>query len=193
MVVGDGVRRSVLRYSFFFLPCALSKVAVRSVPQVPTSSGTYHLNVCSSVAEPACENSAVCRVSGSGPDKVVSSFGISKVMTMDFKHGERGILMEYGGGDACPPSESLHSQRRDSSCDDLRVRMFTVPAVTSEGEVCVFPFTYMKKSYKECTKDGRTEGTMWCATTASYDTDRKWGFCTEGDGPQFLPDNKQLI
>ncbi|TWW69178.1 cation-independent mannose-6-phosphate receptor isoform X1 [Takifugu flavidus] len=122
--------------------------------QVPTSSGTYHINVCGSVTEPSCENSAVCRVSGSGPEKMVSSYGISKVMTMDFKHDNQGILMEYREGDACSP-------------------------MTSDGEVCVLPFTFMKKLYKECTKDGRTEGRKWCATTASYDTDGKWGFCTE--------------
>lgn len=53
--------------------------------------------------------------------------------------------------------------------------------VTNEGEVCVFPFTVMKNSYTECTKDGRTDGRKWCATTADYDTDKKWGFCGEGD------------
>lgn len=82
------------------------------VLQVPAGGSTYHINVCGSVAEPACENSAVCRVSGSGPQKMVSSFGISKVMTMDFKHEEQGVLMEYGGGDSCPPSASLNQDHR---------------------------------------------------------------------------------
>ncbi|XP_032398409.1 cation-independent mannose-6-phosphate receptor isoform X1 [Etheostoma spectabile] len=118
--------------------------------QVPAGSSIYHINVCGSVAEPACKKSTVCCVSGS--DKSVSSFGISKAMTMDFKHDEEAVLMKYGGGDACPP-------------------------VTDEGEVCVFPFTLMKKSYTECTKEGRTDGKIWCATTADYDTDKKWGFC----------------
>ncbi|TDH00702.1 hypothetical protein EPR50_G00191090 [Perca flavescens] len=120
--------------------------------QVPAGSSIYHINVCGSVAEPACKKSTVCRVSGSGSNKSASSFGISKAMTMDFKHDEQAVLMQYGGGDACPP-------------------------VTNEGEVCVFPFTLMKKSYTECTKEGRTDGKIWCATTANYDTDKKWGFC----------------
>uniref|UniRef100_A0A8C2ZDD4 Insulin-like growth factor 2 receptor n=1 Tax=Cyclopterus lumpus TaxID=8103 RepID=A0A8C2ZDD4_CYCLU len=117
-----------------------------------TSSGIYHINVCGSVAEPACKNSAVCRVSGSGSDQSASSFGISKAMTMDFKHDEDAVLMQYGGGDPCPPG-------------------------TSDGDVCVFPFTLMKKSYTACTKDERTDGRMWCSTTADYDRDKKWGFC----------------
>lgn len=69
--------------------------------QVPGSS--YSINVCGSVAEPACKQSAVCQVSGSGSAKVASSFGISKAMTMDFKHEEQAVLMQYGGGDVCPP------------------------------------------------------------------------------------------
>ncbi|XP_049445309.1 cation-independent mannose-6-phosphate receptor isoform X1 [Epinephelus fuscoguttatus] len=125
--------------------------------QVPAGSSTYFINVCSSVTDPACKNSTVCRVSGSGSDKSASSFGISKAMTMDFKHDEEAVLMQYGGGDPCPP-------------------------VTNEGEVCVFPFTFMKKSYTECTKDERTDGRKWCATTANYDTDKKWGFCSEASG-----------
>uniref|UniRef100_A0A3Q4BKI1 Uncharacterized protein n=1 Tax=Mola mola TaxID=94237 RepID=A0A3Q4BKI1_MOLML len=123
--------------------------------QVPVGSSVYHINVCGEVAEPACRKSAVCQVSSSGSKKFTSSFGISQAMTMDFKHEEQAVLMKYGGGDPCPPG-------------------------TSVGEVCVFPFTFMKESYTECTKEGRTEGRKWCATTANYDTDRKWGFCTSG-------------
>ncbi|KAI3364465.1 hypothetical protein L3Q82_011257, partial [Scortum barcoo] len=123
--------------------------------KVPAGSSFYHINVCNSVEEPACKNSAVCRVSGSGSDKSASSFGISQAMTMHYRHEEQAILMQYGGGDPCPP-------------------------VTDKGEVCVFPFILMKKSYRECTTDERTDGKKWCATTANYDTDRKWGFCSTG-------------
>ncbi|XP_041660412.1 cation-independent mannose-6-phosphate receptor [Cheilinus undulatus] len=122
--------------------------------QVPVGSSMYHINICGSVAEPACKNSTVCRVSGSGSDRSASSFGISKLMTMDFKHEEQAVQMKYGGGDQCPP-------------------------VTEKGEVCVFPFIHMKKSYTECTKEGLTNGKKWCSTTANYDTDKKWGFCQE--------------
>lgn len=59
------------------------------------------------MAEPACKSSAVCQVSGSGSDKVASSFGIREAMTMDFKHEEQAILMQYGGGDTCPTGKSF--------------------------------------------------------------------------------------
>lgn len=120
--------------------------------QVPVSSGTYRINVCQAVAEPACKQSAVCRVSGS-PESA-SSFGNNKAMTMDYKHEEQAVLMQYGGGDPCLP-------------------------VTSDGKPCVFPFTIMNKSFSDCTTEGRIGGRKWCATTANYNTDRKWGFCNQ--------------
>ena len=73
---------------------------------MPSGSSSYRINVCGSVAEPACKKSAVCRVTGSGSDLSASSFGISKAMTMDFKHDEDAVLMQYGGGDPCPSGRS---------------------------------------------------------------------------------------
>lgn len=67
------------------------------------SSSVYRINVCGSVPDTGCKKSAVCRVSGSGSDMSASSFGISKAMTMDYKHDEDAVLMQYGGGDPCPP------------------------------------------------------------------------------------------
>lgn len=55
------------------------------------------------------------------------------------------------------------------------------PPVTSGGEPCVFPFTMMNKSFSDCTTEGRIGGRKWCATTANYDADRKWGFCNQSE------------
>lgn len=63
----------------------------------------------------------------------------------------------------------------------FRITVFAVAAVTTDGELCVFPFTFMKKTYKECTKVERMGSKPFCSTTASYDTDGKWGVCEEGD------------
>ncbi|KAM9704645.1 cation-independent mannose-6-phosphate receptor [Menidia menidia] len=125
--------------------------------QVKGNSSVYRINVCGSVNEPSCGQSAVCQVSGSGFGQSAFSFGNIKAMKMDFKHEEQAVLMQYGGGDPCP-------------------------TVTTEDELCVFPFTFMDQSYKECTTDGRTDGKKWCATTPTYDTDRKWGFCSTASG-----------
>ncbi|XP_065051247.1 uncharacterized protein LOC135680930 isoform X2 [Rhopilema esculentum] len=43
------------------------------------------------------------------------------------------------------------------------------------GAKCVFPFRYKGKMYSACTKVNHNK--PWCATTANYDKDRKWGNC----------------
>ncbi|XP_015232976.1 PREDICTED: macrophage mannose receptor 1 [Cyprinodon variegatus] len=45
------------------------------------------------------------------------------------------------------------------------------------GAPCQFPFKFGEKWYAECTKEGRSDGQMWCATERDYDKQKKWGFC----------------
>ncbi|XP_049635156.1 matrix metalloproteinase-9 [Suncus etruscus] len=54
------------------------------------------------------------------------------------------------------------------------------------GEMCAFPFTFLGKEYSACTRDGRTDGLLWCATTPNFDTDKKWGFCPDQGYSLFL-------
>lgn len=58
----------------------------------------------------------------------------------------------------------------------------------SDGSPCVFPFIFEGTSYDACTTDGRSDGYRWCATTANFDQDKKYGFCpnrgASGDGAQ---------
>ncbi|KAJ8396207.1 hypothetical protein AAFF_G00020740 [Aldrovandia affinis] len=145
-VTTDGctLRDAQLQYTFNLSPLTGHVYPVRS------GSGTYNINVCGSVTDSDCKDSAVCLVSPSSK----ASFGNSKAMEMDYKHEDEAVAMHYGGGDPCPP-------------------------VTAEGDVCVFPFNFMKKSYSQCTVEGRTDGRLWCSTTSDYDKDKKWGFCQE--------------
>uniref|UniRef100_A0A8C6PP29 72 kDa type IV collagenase n=1 Tax=Nothobranchius furzeri TaxID=105023 RepID=A0A8C6PP29_NOTFU len=56
----------------------------------------------------------------------------------------------------------------------------------ADGSPCAFPFTFLGDSYDSCTSSGRSDGKMWCATTKSYDDDRKWGFCPDQGYSLFL-------
>ncbi|KAM4017895.1 72 kDa type IV collagenase [Anomaloglossus baeobatrachus] len=56
----------------------------------------------------------------------------------------------------------------------------------AEGSPCVFPFTFLGNKYNSCTSSGRSDGKLWCATSSSYDDDRKWGFCPDQGYSLFL-------
>ncbi|XP_073515491.1 72 kDa type IV collagenase [Phyllobates terribilis] len=56
----------------------------------------------------------------------------------------------------------------------------------SEGSPCVFPFTFLGNKYNSCTSSGRSDGKLWCASSSSYDDDRKWGFCPDQGYSLFL-------
>lgn len=43
--------------------------------------------------------------------------------------------------------------------------------------MCHFPFNFEGQTYSTCITEGRTDGLPWCATTADYDKDKKYGFC----------------
>ncbi|XP_053118999.1 epididymal sperm-binding protein 1-like isoform X4 [Hemicordylus capensis] len=49
----------------------------------------------------------------------------------------------------------------------------------SGGRACVFPFTYKSRTFYKCTNEDAAQGRFWCATTGSYDKDKKWSYCAD--------------
>uniref|UniRef100_A0A8B9QBB8 Insulin like growth factor 2 receptor n=1 Tax=Apteryx owenii TaxID=8824 RepID=A0A8B9QBB8_APTOW len=141
---GCSVTDEQLHYTF-----NLTSLSGRSY-KVLSGSSSYHVGVCSKAADMPqgkCKDGAVCLISENG----ASSFGNVKEMKMDYSHQDETVILQYTGGDWCPP-------------------------VTEKGELCVFPFKYKGKSYEECITEEKNR--PWCATTENYQGDGKWGFST---------------
>ncbi|KAJ7313794.1 hypothetical protein JRQ81_005496 [Phrynocephalus forsythii] len=49
----------------------------------------------------------------------------------------------------------------------------------SNGQPCVFPFTYKNQTFETCTNEDEATGRFWCATTENYDVDPKWSLCPD--------------
>ncbi|XP_040009672.1 matrix metalloproteinase-9 [Xiphias gladius] len=89
--------------------------------------------------------------------------------------GKDGLLAH-----AYPPGEGMQGDAHFD--DDEYWSLGKGPAVktlygNADGAMCHFPFTFEGKSYTTCTTDGRSDDLPWCATTADYSRDKKYGFC----------------
>ncbi|CAJ1082520.1 macrophage mannose receptor 1 [Xyrichtys novacula] len=88
-------------------------------------------------------------------------------------HKERNIMIYRGSG--------LWSRwrifgTRGDLCSKGFQEIFTIGG-NAFGGPCQFPFKFLDKWYAECTKDGRSDGMLWCATVRDYGIEAKWGFC----------------
>ncbi|XP_053316140.1 cation-independent mannose-6-phosphate receptor [Spea bombifrons] len=142
-VINSGCTLTDERLKYTFNLTSLSGVDYRA-----SGPSTYYIGICSAapnVPTGKC-NGAVCLTSANE----VVSFGSVKTMKMNYLHQEKTLVLQYIGGDPCPP-------------------------VTEKGELCVLPFKSKGKTYNTCTSEER--GRAWCATTSEYDKDGKWGYC----------------
>ncbi|XP_044863743.1 macrophage mannose receptor 1-like isoform X1 [Mauremys mutica] len=64
----------------------------------------------------------------------------------------------------------------DDLCSQGYEDLFTLLG-NANGAPCVFPFKLSGKWYAECTDAARSDGLLWCGTTADFDTDQLYGFC----------------
>ncbi|XP_033929739.1 72 kDa type IV collagenase-like isoform X5 [Melopsittacus undulatus] len=83
----------------------------------------------------------------------------------------------------CGTTEDYDRDKKYGFCPETA--MSTVGG-NSEGAPCVFPFIFLGNKYESCTSAGRNDGKLWCASTSSYDDDRKWGFCPDQGYSLFL-------
>nr|XP_023478757.1 secretory phospholipase A2 receptor isoform X2 [Equus caballus] len=63
-------------------------------------------------------------------------------------------------------------------CEYLHKDLYTIKG-NAHGTPCMFPFLYNHQWHHECTREGREDNSLWCATTSRYERDKKWGFCPD--------------
>uniref|UniRef100_A0A8C4Q8D2 Fibronectin type-II domain-containing protein n=1 Tax=Eptatretus burgeri TaxID=7764 RepID=A0A8C4Q8D2_EPTBU len=75
----------------------------------------------------------------------------------------------------CATTDNYNTDLKYGFCPNS---VLTTVGGNSGKSPCFFPFNFLGRSYNACTSAGRFDGKLWCSTTADYENDQKWGFCT---------------
>ncbi|XP_049744743.1 secretory phospholipase A2 receptor isoform X1 [Elephas maximus indicus] len=98
-----------------------------------------------------------------GPLQYMVQVKHNNTIVASWKYLHKWISFTSGGGGIC---EYLHKD------------MYTIKG-NAHGMPCMFPFQYNRRWHHECTREGRADGLLWCATTSHYEQDEMWGFCPD--------------
>ncbi|XP_045415037.1 secretory phospholipase A2 receptor [Lemur catta] len=98
-----------------------------------------------------------------GPLRYMVQVKHDNTVVASWKYLHKWISYMSGGGDIC---EHPHKD------------LYTIKG-NAHGMPCVFPFQYNHQWHHECTREGRDDNLLWCATTSRYERDEKWGFCPD--------------
>ncbi|XP_068401126.1 secretory phospholipase A2 receptor isoform X1 [Eschrichtius robustus] len=98
-----------------------------------------------------------------GPLQYMVQVKHDNTLVASWKYHHKWVSYTSGGGGIC---EYLHKD------------LYTIKG-NAHGTPCMFPFQYNRQWHHECTREGREDNLLWCATTSRYERDEKWGFCPD--------------
>ncbi|XP_033025895.1 72 kDa type IV collagenase-like [Lacerta agilis] len=81
-----------------------------------------------------------------------------------------------GAGDNTLWCSTTDNYDRDSKWKSCAIQEY---GGNSNGQPCVFPFAYKSQTFYTCSNEDDPHGRFWCATTGSYDKDKKWSYCAD--------------
>eukprot|EP00730_Choanoeca_flexa_P018085 TRINITY_DN8777_c0_g1_i2.p1 TRINITY_DN8777_c0_g1~~TRINITY_DN8777_c0_g1_i2.p1 ORF type:complete len:1236 (+),score=285.93 TRINITY_DN8777_c0_g1_i2:513-3710(+) len=128
--INTASQQCLVNYNERDLDLAPLMTAVQHKPTSPKGHDEIIFNVCATVANDACDDSAaVCKLEGNGPALMLGSL-VSQQLTADAD----GVHLKYTQGDTCPSNRNVRMTTTiDFVCSH---EAHTQPALTSAADAC---------------------------------------------------------